>query len=202
MSISSNQRKFASSQLGIAVIFSTAFVGLTVLLCAGLIVTRKQSMQALPAQFDESWSARQTIPASKAIDNDRSTLILFYPVEVCRRRYCLTLEAVEAKLDPNTLQTVNLVSVPVYAIPMKVDGDEPMLPLLGWNVDAVEHHIDWLPELSETDYGWGLESPAVVLVAPDSAVLYRGDEYFTLDELDPYLEPSRLNDDRLLAGNQ
>ena len=184
-------KTFKPGRSGIVVIFLTAFVGMTVLLCTGALYMKEQPAQAAPG--GALGPAEQTVPASEALSNGRPSLVLFYPVEVCQRRHCLTTEAIRARLAPGHTQALNLVSVPVYAVPLAVDRTGPTLPLLDWDVYAVEPYIDWLPAFSETVYGWGLEGPVVVLVSMEGDVLYRGDEYFTLDEVAPYIEQLALS---------
>ncbi|MCP4289580.1 MAG: hypothetical protein GY792_35020 [Gammaproteobacteria bacterium] len=198
MNTSVAANKFETTQFRIAALFSTAFIGLTVLLCTGLMLMADQPAQASPAeqmppQINETRTTEHTMSASEVLGQDLPTLILFYPVEVCQRRYCLTPELVEARLGAIDLQTVNLMSVPVYAVSMEASQVEPELPLLGWDVYAVEPYRNWLPAFSQTVYGWGLEAPVVVLVDSDGTVLYRGEEYFAPEELEPYVERLALS---------
>ena len=193
MNILSTAKTFEPARFGIAALFGAVFVSLTILLCGGLVLMKHAQAfnpERMPVQIKAAQATGQSAFASEILGDDRPTLILFYPVEVCQRRYCLTPEAVEARLIANDLTAVNLVNVPVYAVPVESGRIRPVLPLLGWDVYAVEPYLNWLPPFSETVYGRGLETPVVALIAPDGAVLYRGDEYFTVEELRPYVEPS------------
>ena len=84
--------------------------------------------------------------------------------------------------------------MPVYAVPTAENQAEPAFPLLGWDVYAVEPYANWLPDFSETIYGWGLEAPATVLVNPAGDVLYRGDEYLDRDDIESHLEQLTQSD--------
>lgn len=192
-------KKFELGRFGITTIFFTAFVALFGLLVTGLIFLKDSPAQAStadvsPLQMKQSTSQTRPTSVSETLNNTQPSLIVFYPVEVCQRRYCLTPEIAMAKLEAHSLEAVNVMSVPVYAVPMDAGQTRPEVPILDWDVYAVEPYADWLLEFSETVYGWGLEAPVVVLVDPAGVVLYRGDEYFDPEELKPYGEQFALED--------
>jgi hypothetical protein len=180
---------FEPGRMGIVMIFFTVFIALSGLFFTGLILVKNRQVRASTAnsshyQMKSPTSRALTTSASEVLNNSRPSLLLFYPVEVCRRRYCLTPEIVTARLQAHALDAVNVVSVPVYAVSMNEDQTRPYMPIVDWDVYAVEPYSAWLPEFSETVYGWGLEAPVVTLVAKDGTVLYRGDEYFNPADLE------------------
>lgn len=180
---------------------SLMIISILVVVVLGYWWPSSRTTTALPAPeqiVDQSEAvAPMTVPIpepgmtiSVALSNGKPTLVLFYPVELCEIRYCLTeafLTETDIANDPDRL---NVVTVPIYAVPSAENETSSQFPYLGWEVYPVPPFDSLLPEFSLTHFGWGIAAPTVVLVDEQGQVHYRGREIIDAKILDAVLRPT------------
>lgn len=115
---------------------------------------------------------------SQALANNKPTLILFTPVEMCQIRYCLQPSLVRERLAQAYPDQINFVEAPVYAVDAP---GKPSFPVVDLGVYLVEPYAHWVPEMVQTQFGWGIDAPSVVLVDQNSVILVRGGEFFDVE---------------------
>ena len=137
----------------------------------------------------ESSPVFESMSPAEALTNGKPSLFFFQPYELCQTRYCRQRATIADELQAHYQDEVNFVYVTAYAIP--VDNDmETQTPLLydNWDLYPVPPISDWLPRPSITEFGLGLAGPVAVLVDSDGHLVYQGDEFVTIDELEPDLQ--------------
>ncbi len=127
---------------------------------------------------------------SVALNNGKPTLILFYPVEFCQIRYCLNEAFLTETGIANDPDRLNVVTIPIYAVPSAENETPPPFPHLGWEVYPVPPFDSLLPEFSLTQFGWSIAAPTVVLVDEQGQVRYRGQEMPDATILGAVLRPT------------
>ena len=113
-----------------------------------------------------------------ALSNGKPTLILFTPVELCQIRYCLQPSLVMERLAQQYADQINFVEAPVYAVDRP---DKPRFPVVDLGVYLVEPYAHWVPEMVQTQFGWSIDAPSVVLVDQNGVILVRGGEFFDVE---------------------
>jgi hypothetical protein len=161
-------------QFGVAVASAAVVVVVVVVVAAQAI----NSTGALPTQDDGVIPRTAIVSLAQALHDDRPMVVVYVPVERCNIQYCLTGELVSQRLAG---QEINVVEAPVYAVPMQGGADRPIYPMIGWGVYLVEPFVNWLPEFSEDEFGYGLAATAAVLIDVNGDLIFRHQRLVDID---------------------
>ena len=135
---------------------------------------------ALGEATAEGFSAtRQSIfmsPAQAAVSGN-PTILYFYPFEMCQIRYCRQPAGMAAQLREKFGESVDFVAVTTYA------GRLGGMALANWDLYLVPPYDEWVPEMSDTVFGVGLNAPVVVLVDEQGHKLGEFDEFLAFDQI-------------------
>ena len=118
------------------------------------------------------------VSLAQALHDDLPIVIVFVPVEQCIIQYCVTADLVAQRLEG---QEINVVEAPVYAVPMQDGIGRPIYPMIGWAVYLVEPFVNWLPEFSEGDFGYGLNATAAVMIDVNGDLVFRHQRLVDID---------------------
>lgn len=130
----------------------------------------------LSAPRPATGSADPTNAAPIAPAEAAPTLYVFFPLESCAVKYCVTADALERQIARLTDAPVDIVQIPVYGAHVYTNGTPPPL-FIDWTAHPSLLEAEWLPPAELTDYGWGLADAEVVLVSADTATVYQlGDD--------------------------
>jgi hypothetical protein len=137
----------------------------------------------------ESSPLFESMSPAEALTNGKPSLFFFQPYELCQTRYCRQPATIADELQAHYQDEVNFVLVTAYAIPADNDMEtQPPLLYDNWDLYPVPPISDWLPQPSITEFGLGLAGPVAVLVNGDGHLIYQGNEFVTIDELEPELQ--------------
>jgi hypothetical protein len=156
--------------------------GVAVAIAVAVLVTMAaqslSSMDVLPDQDDGGVPRPAIVSLAQALHDDRPMVIVYVPVERCNIQYCLTGELVAHRLAG---QEINVVEAPVYAVPMQDGIGGPIYPMIGWGVYLVEPFVNWLPEFSDDEFGYGLAATAAVLIDVNGDLVFRHQRLVDID---------------------
>lgn len=123
-------------------------------------------------------SGPNIVSISHALYDDRPKVIVFMPVEQCAIQYCLTAEVLAQRFAGHG---VNIVEAPVYAVPIEGRTGDRVYPIIDWGVYLVEPVVDWLPGFAEGEFGYGLQTTALVLIDADGQIVARHSGFTDLE---------------------
>lgn len=157
------------------------------------VTERENVQQAIPTierdPMADSFPAFESMSPADALTNGKPTLLFFQPYELCQSRYCRNPALLADELQAGYQDGVNFVYVTTYAMP-DYDGPEPYPQLLyhNWDLYPVGSYSEWLPKPTMTENGLSLEAPVVLLIDSSGNRVYQGDEFSTIDEIEPDLQ--------------
>ena len=171
------------------IILLTALLLVILLLTVGIITPF--SANAGYSQ-NETTSQISKYPAllspAQALTNEKPTVFYFYPVDACRSRYCQQPSQVAGMLKDHFGDQVNFVAVALNAMTYGPDPiSSPEYALVNWDVYPVAPYADWLPEVIHTATENGLPEARVVLLDADGSMTYLEEEFFSWEEIEPYI---------------
>lgn len=141
---------------------------IVVISSALLLVTFLFAHRLLPGRANAATTAasREGLSAGAALVNDKPTLFVFFPVEQCTIKYCLTAVSLDQWVTELYGDRINVVEVPVLSGHVHHNGTPPPL-FVDWDIYPVPSFAEWMPEAELTDLGWGLKDSQVVFVSAD-----------------------------------
>ena len=80
-----------------------------------------------------------------------------------------------------TGQALNVVEAPVYAVHRQDGTDAPTYPLIDWGVYLVQPFVNWLPEFSDDEFGYGLAATGAVMIDVDGNLVFRHQRLIDID---------------------
>ncbi|MDX1688982.1 MAG: hypothetical protein R3248_13455, partial [Candidatus Promineifilaceae bacterium] len=120
----------------------------------------------------ETAASGKWLSPGAAMADDKATLLLFLPYEMCQIRYCPQPELVAERLAQRVGDRVNFVPVTVYAMPAAGAGPNALgYRLENWDLYPVPPYDAWLPPAEETPFGLGLRAPVYTLVNSHGTVV-------------------------------
>lgn len=145
-----------------------------------------QSLEAGHANTAERPPLIPVMTASTALASGKLTLFYFTPVEVCGVRFCVEGVVLRQQVARMYGAEIVVVEVPVHARPYAAGAVAQQIDAR-WDLPDSVPYVDWLPAPAETEFGWGLQEPAAVLVAADGTAVMQSGMFVDGEALRRYL---------------
>lgn len=118
------------------------------------------------------------------INNGKPTLFLFTPIDDGQARIVWETAELAQELQAQVQDEMNVITVPVQSMFIIDNAGSYIAPKIYWDVELEEPYVNWLPDFTLTDAGWGLDATTAVMVSAVGQVMYRGDVAAVVDLID------------------
>lgn len=109
------------------------------------------------------------------VNNGRPTLLIFTPIDDNQSLIIWEASQLAQDLRVQYQNEINVINVPIQNRYIIDNANSHIAPKLYWDVELVQPYINWLPEFTLTETGWGLETTTATLIANTGQILYTGD---------------------------